>query len=219
MNSKSRVNRFAASFCSVAVEIPAGTLYRSPRPISLSEALGRAVARRLVRDSVQPLIEFGQDPDGNRTVELGVLSFGLSYGFMCLRQGRDDPGCAVAAAVCRSPGPLLSTWLITLLAHNGAGYGVDVLRRLPPWIRCSRPDLLRRDLVQRAMWRWLEWANRAGACPWSELRRHVVDRVGRDEWSPSLSHEDCRSLLRRYFAVSYVEDTSEIVPDRVRTGV
>ncbi|MGH9202171.1 MAG: hypothetical protein ACRD2A_13160, partial [Vicinamibacterales bacterium] len=203
MNVEARFHRLAASFGSVAMELPAGTVYQPPSPISLAEVLGRAVAGSLVRDHLQPLIEFGQEPHSVDSVELGVLPIGRGSGFLCLRGGRGDDIHAVAATMSRSPGILLSTWLAALLARNGADYGVEILRRLPPWIRCRRPELLRQNFVKRAVWKWLEWANRAGVCPWSELRGHVLDRWGRDEWDAVLSHEDRRALLRIYFAVSY----------------
>lgn len=214
MNAEERFRRFAASFYSVAMELPMGTVYRPPRPISLSDALGRDAGRRLARDQVQPLIEFGQGRDGIGTVELGVLPLGHASGFLCLRDAGSDAGHVVAAAVSRIPRVLLSSWLAALLAHNGADYGVEILKRLPPWIRCRRPDLVHRDSVKRALWRWLEWANREGVCRWPELRRHVVHRWGRDEWAPVPSHEDRRSLLRIYFQVSYIEDIPSAVAAR-----
>jgi hypothetical protein len=131
---------------------------------------------------------------------------------MCLRGDGSDAGHVVAAVVSRNPRVLLSTWLAALLAHNGADYGVEILHRLPPWIRCRRPALLRRDFVKRALWKWLDWANGAGVSTWSELRRHVLDRWGRDEWPAVLSHEDRRSLLRIY--VSYIEDVPSGVAAR-----
>src|SRR5713226_2833002 len=133
MNAEARFRRFAASFYSVAMELPAGTVYRPPSPIDLSAALGREAGRRLMRDHLQPLIEFGQ-PHGVGTLELGVLPVGHASGFLCLRGDGSDGSRVVAAAVSRTPGIVLSTWLAALLAHNGADYGLEILRRLPPWV-------------------------------------------------------------------------------------
>lgn len=205
MNTEDRFHRLVASFYSVAAATPAGTVYRPSAPISLADALGRGAGQRRVRDRLDPLIEFTQEPDAGGAVEFGVLPIGRAGGLLYLRGGGSRTTQLIAAAVSRDPATLLSAWLPALLAHNGADYGVELLHRLPPVIRCYRPELLRRNSVKRALWRWLEWADDAGICRWSELRRHVLHRWGRDEWGAVLSHEDRRSLLRIYFAVSYIE--------------
>jgi len=205
MSLESRFRRIVAAFGLQVPTAAEGAIFRSRAPIDLPACLGRAVARRLVAERIEPLFEFGVGPPpGGSAAGLGMLWIGRTGGLVCANLPHRAP--VALAALCPAPDPpLIAAFLMRFMAKNGTTFGVDFLHGLPPWIRNQRPDLLDRRTMKRALWRWMTWAERAGVTSWQAVRSHVADRWGRDDWSEMLSHEERGKLLGMYLAASYIE--------------
>lgn len=205
MSLESRFRHIVAAFGLRVPTAAEGAIFRSPAPIDLRACLGRVVARRLVAERIEPLVEFGVGPaPGSSEASLGMLWIGRTGGLVCANLPQKAPVALAALCPARDPA-LIAAFLMRFMAKNGTTFGVDFLHRLPTWICNQHPDLLDRRTMKRALWRWMTWGERARVTSWQAVRSHVTDRWGRDEWSKTLSHEARGELLGMYLAASYIE--------------
>jgi hypothetical protein len=205
MSLESRFRHIVAAFGQPVSTAGDGTIFRPPAPIDLHACLGGAVTRRLAAERIEPLVDFGvRTPRSDGAAALSMLWIGDRGGLVCVEMPERGP-VAVAALLPAAEPALVSSFLLRFMGPNGRSFGVDFLPALPLWIRNRRPDLLDRWAMKRALWAWMTRAKRCRITSWPEVRCHVADRWGRDEFAETLSHEDRRKLLGMYVAASYVE--------------
>jgi hypothetical protein len=205
MSMESRFRYILAAFGEPVPTAVQGAIFRSPAPIDLPASLGPALARRLVSERNELLIEFGagrMSADG--TASLGMLRVGRAGGVICVVSPCRTP-VAVAALRPATEPSLISAFLLWFMARNGATFGIDFLHGLPPWIRNLRPDLLDRPAVRRALRAWMAWAHHTGATSWERMRAHVIDRWGDMTGRRRFPKGERRELLEMYLTTSYFE--------------
>jgi hypothetical protein len=195
----------AVAFGECRLQTPTGRLFKPAAPVDLAHALGGRVAGRLLRDRLQPIIDFAlSTPHLAASTAVGLLPIGDRSGFLCMRRA-GAPTQVLAAVVTKRMETPVSVFFVDLLGSNGHAYGVRALEHPPVFIANRSPELLRHAFVLEGFTAWMRWAERHGVDPWPVLQREVAERWGRGDWDDLSNAARRRSLVRLSLAIAYVE--------------